>query len=1173
MTRAAGGAAAVAMLTTALLLAPLGARADAAPGTPTGGVRVVETPDEFDELRERYATMLTGGAAYDPTDPDIAARITEITDAAQLSWDTMDKTAGRVRLWADSPFGNDSASVTRTYEHLKEMALAYATHGSDLEGDVQLRTDLIDALDWMNSTRFYDGVTMYQNWWHWQIGAPLALNDIVALIYDELTPTQVAAYMAAVAYAQPSVTMSGANRLWESQVIVLSGINAKDSVRIAAGRDGTGDLFPYVTAGDGFSVDGSFVQHSFYAYNGGYGVSLLEGIADLLFLLHGSTWDVTDPDVANVFSWVYDSFEPLLYKGNLMDMVRGREISRFGAQDLDVAVHVMGAIIRLAEVAPSADAEAFRAMILYWLQLDADKTFLTQVPISQIIAAQEILDDPSVTPRAELTGYRQFAAMDRAVHLRPGFGFGISMSSSRIGNYEAINAENNKGWHTGEGMTYLYNDDLSQFNDDFWPTVDSYRLPGTTVLKNTTQAANARSDRSWVGGAELLGQYGVTGMDLHPVGRSLEAKKSWFLFDDEVVALGAGITSTDGIAVETVVENRKLDAAGDNVLTVDGTAAPTTLGWSDTITGASSLHLAGSVPGSDIGYYFPEGATVKGLREARTGTWKQLNSSSAWDDTTPRTRNYLSLALDHGTNPAGESYSYVLLPNKTSSQVDAYAAAPDISILENSDSVQAVKDNALNVTGMTFWKDEPTTAGPVTSDRKAAVMMKETAGELELSVSDPTQKNVGTIYLTVDTSATGLISKDPGVTVIQYHPTVKLKVDVNGARGKTFGVKFSLTGTAAPNPAPIAIPNPYEAETLPINLQTDSVSVYTDATASGGKKAGLNHNAVGDYVEFSLDVTQPGSYDVVARVLKAGNNGSYQLSVDGVTAGAAQDLFWSTSESRRDVTLGSHTFTTPGSHLVRLTVTGKNASASGYKLMLDSLSLIEATGGGGDTEPPTAPTGLAATAVSTTQIDLSWTASTDDVGVTGYTVYRDGTAIGTSTTTSFSDTGLTPSTSYVYTVRASDAVPQLSAPSAPASATTAGTSTRFEAESLTASTGVVKTNVDASGGSYRIFNAYGTGEHIEYTVPVATAGTYQLTLRSMRFSDNGAYQLQIDGVDHGTPLDLYRPSGKVVDVDLGEVTLSAGSHEFRFTATAKNASSLGYKLPLDFVQLDAVVEP
>jgi hyaluronate lyase len=287
----------------------------------------------------------------------------------------------------------------------------------------------------------------------------------------------------------------------------------------------------------------------------------------------------------------------------------------------------------------------------------------------------------------------------------------------------------------------------------------------------------------------------------------------------------------------------------------------------------------------------------------------------------------------------------VLLPNKTSAQVDSYAADPDISILENSTSAQAVRENGLNVTGINFWNDEVTTAGGVTSDRKASVMVSKSAGTLDVSVADPTQKNVGQIYLSLDTPATGLISNDPEVTVLQYTPTVMLKVNVDKAGGKDFHVALSLDGTPQANPAPIAIPNTYEAETLPVNALTKSFSVANDANASGGKRIQIHNSVVGDYIEYSLDVPQAGTYDVVARAFKASNNGVYQLAVDGTNVASPQDFFWGTNVAQRDQTFGSYTFTKPGSYLVRLTATGKNASASGMKLVLDYLKLVPTAGG------------------------------------------------------------------------------------------------------------------------------------------------------------------------------------------------------------------------------------
>lgn len=76
--------------------------------------------------------------------------------------------------------------------------------------------------------------------------------------------------------------------------------------------------------------------------------------------------------------------------------------------------------------------------------------------------------------------------------------------------------------------------------------------------------------------------------------------------------------------------------------------------------------------------------------------------------------------------------------------------------------------------------------------------------------------------------------------------------------------------------------------------------------------------------------------------------------------------------------------------------------------------------GGTDATPPTTPTLLSATPVSTDQINIAWTASTDNFSVSGYNVFRDGSVIATTTLTSYSDTGLTASTTYTYQVRAFD---------------------------------------------------------------------------------------------------------------------------------------------------------
>ncbi|NRE26471.1 hypothetical protein DBN74_04710, partial [Enterococcus faecalis] len=70
--------------------------------------------------------------------------------------------------------------------------------------------------------------------------------------------------------------------------------------------------------------------------------------------------------------------------------------------------------------------------------------------------------------------------MDRVLQKNNEYAVGISMYSQRVGNYEVGNTENKKGWHTADGMLYLYNQDFAQFDEGYWATIDPYRLPGTT---------------------------------------------------------------------------------------------------------------------------------------------------------------------------------------------------------------------------------------------------------------------------------------------------------------------------------------------------------------------------------------------------------------------------------------------------------------------------------------------------------------------------------------------------------------------------------------------------------------------------------------------------------------------------------------------------------------------
>jgi len=166
-----------------------------------------------------------------------------------------------------------------------------------------------------------------------------------------------------------------------------------------------------------------------------------------------------------------------------------------------------------------------------------------------------------------------------------------------------------------------------------------------------------------------------------------------------------------------------------------------------------------------------------------------------------------------------------------------------------------------------------------------------------------------------------------------------------------------------------------------------------------------------------------------------GVTGYQILRAPGASGGTFAQIGTSTSASFTNSGLAA---STTFRYQVRATDAAGNVSA-----VSNTVTATTQMGGGGDTQPPTAPANLTAPSTTASSVSLAWSASTDNVGVTGYQILRaPGTSggtfaqIGTSTTTSFVNTGLTASTSFRYQVRATDAAGNVSAVSNTVTATT-----------------------------------------------------------------------------------------------------------------------------------------
>ncbi|MFJ8864618.1 polysaccharide lyase 8 family protein [Streptomyces sp. NPDC102473] len=725
---------------------------------------------DFAALRATWRSLLLG-KDFRPTAEPFSTKLAALGAQASAYAEQMapaDDSLFPDAVWADPDPDLDTESYTyssriqTSYQRLYAMAEAWSQPGTGITGDPAVATKIVAGLDHMYARIYNEGQKRYGNWYNWQIGGPQALLDTALLVRDELTAGQIAAYCRAVdAFVPDSVvaaytgTSTGANRIDLCRVLAIRGILGEEAGKVALAASAIAPVFPYVTSGDGLYADGSVIQHTFVPYTGSYGAVLLDGLSKLLALLSGSAWEITDSGRQIIFDAVEAAYAPFLHNGLFMDGVSGRATARglepgsaAGQNDDHLRGHaIMASVVALGQAASDEENRRWRGLVRGWIQRGSYRSPVTDpmLSVAKLSLLNGVLDDSTVTPLTQPDAALVFPAMDRAVHRRSDWVASVSMASRRITHYENGNGENLRGWHTGSGMLYWWGGDFAddQYSDRFWPTVDPYRLPGTTASAKRLADGEggiwgaARPDVDFVGGTGD-GTYMMLGQQLKGLSSSLEALKSWFFADDAVICLGSGIRAADGTAVETVVENRHLGVSGTDALTVDGRRQPTGFPWSARIPRARWAHIAGHG-----GYVFPDRGTLSALREERTGAWHDINSASG--STAAITSRYTTLWFDHGTDPVDEGYAYVLLPGSSASSTARRAASLErwLTSSTHTAGVHGVRIPALGITAANFWA--PGRFGRLSASAPVSVLVRERRdGTAIVCVSDPTrqQKNV-----------------------------------------------------------------------------------------------------------------------------------------------------------------------------------------------------------------------------------------------------------------------------------------------------------------------------------------------------------------------------------------------------------------------------------------------
>ncbi|MFI2615102.1 polysaccharide lyase family 8 super-sandwich domain-containing protein [Streptomyces sp. NPDC018584] len=584
---------------------------------------------------------------------------------------------------------------------------------------------------------------------------------------------------------------------------------------------------------DGHYADGSFIQHASVAYTGSYGKGLLSRVVQTLKILEGTGFAHGAELVPTVYDWVRDGFAPVIFEGWMMEIVKGRAVARTDSGYTDVAV-VVEAVVDLASLAAGAEAAALKSYVKHIRA--TSRTALDPArfvsPVS-IVRYADIVGDASVPP-ADLNPAERsvaFNAMDKTVHRRPGYAFALARSSDRISKYEYMNGENLMPWFQGDGAHYLYlsgQDQTQAYGVDYFTTVSPYGLAGVTApveqrrtvpesygkayydnpghplnFTSSSESQNKyvyfpRGTNEWSGGA-VLGAYGAAGLvqssdaayrdrallpDDFVVYRGARATKSWFLLDEEIVVLAAGVGDAGGRAVTTTVDARI--AAPEDRTTLTGTRRDGRA-WSGPGTADLRwLRYANATRGTAVGYVFLDAPPVSVTLERVTRSRRVVRTANP---DTPVTRSVFGVTVHGAAGARPARLAYALVPNATEDRLRAHRQGP-IEVLANSPRLQAVAHSGLGLTAANSFTPGRHEAAGLRVDGPASVIVRRRGHggvTTTVAVSDPTMDR-DRITVLLRGRRLRKVTADDGVRVSRDPGGTRIDVDTHHAYGRSFTV-------------------------------------------------------------------------------------------------------------------------------------------------------------------------------------------------------------------------------------------------------------------------------------------------------------------------------------------------------------------------------------------------
>ncbi|WP_329380418.1 polysaccharide lyase family 8 super-sandwich domain-containing protein [Streptomyces sp. NBC_01716] len=596
--------------------------------------------------------------------------------------------------WPNVDYADTTSSangrVWSPYHALYRMiAMAHAYRDPDAAG--YGKPELIEALN--RALLHWDSVKPTStNWWEVEIGKSMAMGRVSIFVGDELS-----AEAREVTYAHNTGRLdpAGANGSWRTENYLYEAVAKRATADIEQGYATMSQTIAVERSGkvaEAVQVDSSFWAHGAQLYSEGYGMALFTIVAAWADVARGTSFAFSPDDIDAVAFYILDGTRWLI-RGEIGMMYLGYR--------------------------PPNTIDGITSYAADFLEpLDR----MVRADEGNSAAYKELADNIRGKTRGNgITGHKYFWRSEFSSHLRDRYGILTRLNSPRMVGVEyrsTLRPEvgNEIDWNA-QGVTSIQV--TNREYDDLVPAFDWFHYPGVTApyVKVTSQSGK-RNAGSFTGGVSD-GRYGA---DVYTLDRaSTTGRKSYFYFDDEMVALGAGISSTSAHAIHTTVNQ---GAARSNA-SVGGRAVRP--GTDSAATGASWAY------NDEIGYVFPNGGPLKVSNKEQTGSWI---------DRDPVKRNAFTLFFDHGITPDDAEYAYVVLPGATPAKVRSYAAGPAVRILRNDEQVQAVRHPRLRLTMAVFHAAGSLDLGPgraLRVDRPAIVMLREDGRSAVVSVANPDQ--------------------------------------------------------------------------------------------------------------------------------------------------------------------------------------------------------------------------------------------------------------------------------------------------------------------------------------------------------------------------------------------------------------------------------------------------